>query len=353
MSRSRARLNGYEPELDLTLMTEVVPEEVKWLWRGRIPSGKLTILAGDPSVGKSFLSLDIASRVSRGSAWPDEDLAPEGRKPKNVLIISGEDALEDTVRPRIDRQGGDPKRIAAIGLRVRDKDGDSFLSLTDHLSQIRDEVVRFKARLLIVDPLVAFMGTINTYKASEVRQLLTRLSEMADETKCSVLGIMHLNKRRGESGLYRLTDSLAFAAGPRSVMLVSRHPDDSSLRVLAPWKNNLTADPDAIGFHFDEEGRLAWDETLPLRADDMLIRLSTSPRGTIGDKARKFLQTYLADGSPHPATKIAEDAEAEGIGKASLDKVKRAMGVVSHKRSDGRFDWQLTASSSQGGGDLN
>jgi hypothetical protein len=150
-----------------------------------------------------------------------------------------------------------------------------------------------------------------------------------------------------------LTDSLAFAAGPRSVMLVSRHPDDPSLRVLAPWKNNLTADPDAIGFHFDDEGRLVWDEALPLRAEDMLIRLSTSPRETIGDRARTFLQTYLADGAPHPATKIAEDAEADGIGKASLDKVKRAMGVLSHKRSDGRFDWQLPAANGRGSGHLN
>lgn len=53
-----------------TRLSDVVPEEVKWLWEGRIPYGKLTILDGDPGLGKSTLSLDLAARVSSGREMP-------------------------------------------------------------------------------------------------------------------------------------------------------------------------------------------------------------------------------------------------------------------------------------------
>ena len=53
------------------LMSDVRPELVRWLWPGRIPLGKLTVVDGDPGQGKSTMMLDLAARVSRGRAMPD------------------------------------------------------------------------------------------------------------------------------------------------------------------------------------------------------------------------------------------------------------------------------------------
>jgi hypothetical protein len=61
-------------------MADVKPEAVRWLWPGRIPAGKLTILSGDPGLGKSFLTVDLAARVSRGMPWPDSDCAAATRE---------------------------------------------------------------------------------------------------------------------------------------------------------------------------------------------------------------------------------------------------------------------------------
>jgi hypothetical protein len=52
---------------------------VRWLWPGRIPIGKVTLLVGDPGLGKSLVALDVAARVSRGAAWPDAAMGEGGR----------------------------------------------------------------------------------------------------------------------------------------------------------------------------------------------------------------------------------------------------------------------------------
>src|SRR4051812_6408341 len=94
-------------------LSEIEPETVRWLWEGRIPFGKVTILEGDPGVGKSTMALDLAARVSRGAGMPatrgTSDEAPAG----TVIIYSGDDGLSDTVRPRLEAAGADVRKIWA------------------------------------------------------------------------------------------------------------------------------------------------------------------------------------------------------------------------------------------------
>ncbi|MFO8013675.1 MAG: AAA family ATPase [Phycisphaerae bacterium] len=92
-------------------MADVEPEEVRWLWPERIALGKPTILVGDPGLGKSFITLDLAARVTTGAAWPDG--APGG-EPGGGVILSAEDGLADTIRPRLDAAGADVTRITAL-----------------------------------------------------------------------------------------------------------------------------------------------------------------------------------------------------------------------------------------------
>lgn len=80
-------------------MADVVAEKVEWLWPGRIPRGKVTLLEGDPKCGKSTLALDLAARVSTGTAMPDGSPLVE---PEQVILMTAEDGLADTVRPRLD-----------------------------------------------------------------------------------------------------------------------------------------------------------------------------------------------------------------------------------------------------------
>ena len=99
-----------------------------------------------------------------------------------------------------------------------------------------------------------------SHKSSDVRAVLAPLSAMPDRTGYAILAVLHLNKRSSETnGLYRITASLDFPAASRSVLVVGKHPDDSTKRVLVSVKSNLSAPPDALGYHITEEGNCTWD----------------------------------------------------------------------------------------------
>ena len=149
------------------------PEPLKWLWPGRVPLEKLTLVAGDPGLGKSFLTLDMAARVSTGSGWPDDFAS--GQPDGSVVILNAEDDLEDTIRVRLDRAGANVKRIIAFeGMRTTDPDdgtsGRHEFSLRHGIEALASEIGSLgDCRLVIIDPISAYCGTTDTHKNSDVR----------------------------------------------------------------------------------------------------------------------------------------------------------------------------------------
>src|SRR5438876_5775373 len=89
----------------LQLVNQIVKEE-----RKLIPLGKITLLDGDPGMGKSLLALDLAARVSSGRPMPDGTPGPQG----GVILIAPEDDAGDTLRPRLQAAGGDPSRVLLL-----------------------------------------------------------------------------------------------------------------------------------------------------------------------------------------------------------------------------------------------
>ena len=109
-----------------TLLSTVKPERVSWLWPGRIPLGKLTILDGDPGLGKSVLTLTLAAHVTRGWSMPFEEREPGVEcEPAGVVLLSAEDGLDDTIRPRLDAAGADVERVLALD-KVPASDGPGY-----------------------------------------------------------------------------------------------------------------------------------------------------------------------------------------------------------------------------------
>ena len=152
------------PVLELVRLSEVEPEPINWLWPGRIPKGKITLIAGHPGLGKSQVTVSIAAIVSSGGIWPvDEMPADVG----NVLILSAEDGLADTITPRLLAAGAETDRLEAIKA-VRTGDQSHPFSLKRDLELLRDT----KASLLIVDPLTAYMGGTDSHNNADVRAFL-------------------------------------------------------------------------------------------------------------------------------------------------------------------------------------
>ncbi len=201
------------------------------------------MLAGDPGLGKSLVTLDIAARVSRGAPWPDarHDPQPVG----GVVLLSGEDDVADTIRPRLDAHNADVSRVIALqGISGSDTAGDykrpvDLARDLDHLRSAIKEV--HNCRLLIVDPISAYMGKSDSHVNAEVRAVLAPFAELAAEMHIAILCVSHLRKGEGQA-LHRTMGSLAFVAAARAAWVVCKDNSDPERRLLLSVKNNLAAD---------------------------------------------------------------------------------------------------------------
>lgn len=191
----------------MTCLADVEAKPVEWLWRGRIPAGMLTILDGDPGLGKSLLLKDLAARVSTGRPMPGET---ERTHAAGVVWLTAEDSLEYTVRPRLDAAGVDSTRIVAVRIREgRDDERKPVIRPAD-LSMIQAAAGDVRARLVVFDPLMAYLPSeVNSHRDQDVRRALSWLRDFAARTGAAVVVIRstRLRCRRrstvavGQSGL--------------------------------------------------------------------------------------------------------------------------------------------------------
>ncbi|MDO8879987.1 MAG: AAA family ATPase [Coriobacteriia bacterium] len=328
-------LDGYDSEPDDAsvqvgiIVADVAPEAVQWLWYGRIPAGKVSVIDGDPGLGKSTLTLDLAARVSCGLPMPDDRVRIG---PAGVVLLSAEDDIADTIRPRLDAAGADLERIVALS-EIDDGDGRRPPVLPDDLSWVRAAISRVDARLVIVDPLMAFLsGAIDSHKDQEVRRGLHLLALLAAETGAAVLLVRHLNKAVGGNPLYRGGGSIGIVGAARSGLVVGRDPADPTRRVLASTKCNLAPEPPSLAFHIEtvaEASVIRWDGVSDSSAADVLS-LGNEEERTARDEAAAFLREILADGEM-PARDVKRLAREADIAERTLARAKRELKVESRQ----------------------
>jgi AAA domain len=207
-----------------TSLADIKPETVHWLWEGRIPFGKVTLLESEPGVGKSTLTLELAARVSRGAPMP---LMKTHAEPANIVIFSGDDGLADTVRPRLEVAGADLSRIWAV-----DREID------------KDDVAKLHPALIILDPLPCYICLDCDENPVEVMRKLGRL---ARDTGAAILAVQCVSEDLKDEWLPE------FYGTPRTVLQLT--PVGHGGRRLALSKSNLRhlADVHPLVYYIDDE----------------------------------------------------------------------------------------------------
>ena len=334
-----------EPVADLVCLRDVQPTNVQWLWRNRLPLGMLSIISGDPNVGKSTLITDVASRISVGRPWPDQRDVPN--PPGDVILLVAEDGLSDTVRRRVDNAGGDPSRIYVLkGLRHPEEPEqiDPFSIERDlrHLDSILSD--RPAVRMVLFDPLDAFLGTeADSHKKSDVQRLLSGLTTLAERHVVSIVGLLHLRKASGDKALYRTLGSLGFVSAPRAVWLVTRDREDRAKRLMTCLKLNIAPDPDGLSFTIEDQdgtGVVHWDDApVTMTADEALEAERPRIRTARAD-ASEWLMSRLALGPVRVADLQDEADNADAPAWGTVKRAKIDLGVRSQKREDGWY-WAL------------
>jgi len=332
-------------------LADVIAERIEWLWPGRFPMGKVSLLVGDPGLGKSMLTLMLASTVSRGAPWPipEEGSAPLG----DVLLVSAEDAPGDTIRPRLEAVGADLTRVHIVDIvREVGVDGKRVMrSWTMADSEMLGEKLAtlHECKLLVIDPISEFMGSVDSHINSNVRELLAPLSSLAAKRDMAVVCVSHLNKSTAPA-MYRTSGSLAFVAAARAVFAVTRDKDNPARRLMVPIKANLA--PDATGLAYTVTTKdtshgcqpvISW-ETKPITVSaEEALSLPQRSKDEVGErqKASDWLDNLLTSG-PKPARDIQALARDAGFAWRTVRRAKDGLGIKPEKTEfGGGWTWAL------------
>ena len=315
-------------ELKLIHMSEIESEEVSWLWYPFIPYGKLTIVQGDPGDGKTTFVLNVAAKLSKGEAL---DEAMKCEEPIHIIYQTAEDGLADTVKPRLEKAGADCTRISVID------ESDKSLSMADE--RLEEALQRTNAKLLILDPIQAYLGSgMDMNRANEARDMTKRLGVLAEKYKCAIVLIGHMNKAAGNKAAYRGMGSIDFYAVARSVLLVGRIEGEPELRALVQIKNNLAAFGHSKAFRLSENG-FEWIGDYEITADEVLGGIA--PKTNKTEQAKELLRELAEEKSMLPSNEIIELAKQENISKRTLENAKKELGIRA-KKINSIWYWVLT-----------
>jgi putative DNA primase/helicase len=328
-------------ELHAIRLQDIRQRRVPWLWQGVVPSGALTIVAGDPGEGKSLLLIDWAARVTTGADWPDGRRGQLG----SVLMFATEDQAESTVKSRFRAAAGDESKlllggVGAGGLPARGLALSSDLPQIDRLlTEIGD------VRLLIIDPINASLGAVDTGRDNHLRSVLAPLISVAARHRVAIVGVTHLTKWGNRQALYRSLGGIRFQGMARAGWLVLRSTGGSpESRLMIPTKANLVRRPLAIAFTVTSAvGRrgvpvIKYDRfDVDLTADDALRATASERRGTVQVNAANFLRRLLQGQEPLPSARVFALAAAAGLSRRSVERAEQALPVLSFKSGNRWF----------------
>ena len=312
------------------LSSLTAPAGVQWLWEPYLARGKLALLDGDPGVGKSLITIDLAARLSRGAELPTG--APSGR-PHVTLFLSAEEGVA-TMRPRAEAAGADLDWLINVSA------SGGVLSLPAQLPELEKFIRSYGADLVVIDPLLAFLPPEAAANLDQcVRRALTPLAILAADTGCAILLVRHLRKSESAKAILRGQGSAGIIAAARTGLLAARHPADPSRNVLAVSKSNVAGALPSLGYRVRPDGAnrpvIEWSGEVGLSAD----ALGESPEAPLRarDRAALWLHRELV-GGPRRATDLLAAAADAGIPEATLNRAKVELAVRSHRvaRKDSR-----------------
>ena len=283
-------------QLELINMGEVARQEVDWLYYPYLPFGKISIVQGDPGEGKTLLMMAIIARLSRGEPLFSEAF---GREPMTCIYQTAEDGLGDTIKPRLEDAGADCSRVFVVN---EDK---AALTFTD--TRIEDAITATGARLLILDPLQAYLGAqVDMHRANEVRPAFHALAGIAQRTGCAIVLVGHMNKTKGQGGLYRGLGSIDIAGAARSILLVRREKDEPSVLHLAHIKSNLAPLGQTLSFEV-AGGQVSFLGASDITAEE-LLRGGESEGDQVPTKVMLDFVCRAVSGTPRPSEENSQTA---------------------------------------------
>ena len=347
--KSRKRKSSWrkvpEPQCDLLVLeraADIEPQPLEWLWPGRIPMGRLTLIAGEPGVGKSLVTLDLAARVTRGAPWPDDPDRPQ-RKAGHVLIVGPDDELRATVVPRLICAGARLERtFCASGVynkhpfpALGSKRG---FRLPDDIPSLRNTIVELApVRLIVLDPLWAFLGGRPEHRITTGPDILAPLADLAAIYGVAIVGVTGI-RGRPRAGILEPAGHRSLLSA-RAAWGIAKVPRKRRKRVMFPMKMNLGPETNGLDFKI-VDGGIEWDKEPSTVTTEAILAASSE---TALERAAQWLRICLTGGGVLAAV-IAKRAHECGVSQWMLRRAKNELGVRAEKHGyngDTYWTWSL------------
>lgn len=318
--------DNYNSDIDLICFDDIKYKKANWLWYPYLPLGRLVLIVGDPGTGKSYLTIDWASRVSRGDSFPyyDEVKALDIIQPAKVIFQNGEDGIEDTIKERLILSGANQENIFIIN------EIDNPLFNLNDLERFEKALKEQNPRLVIIDPLQRYLGSISMNSANEVRQLLAPIGNLAIKYNCTIILVMHRNKGTNDD-IYRALGSIDFVGIARSMLTVQ--VNEEGIKTISHTKSSLGKKGKTIIYDILDDGIVYLDQ---IDAVD-LSEDSLNPR----EEAKDFILNIIRENNGSvSALEIALKAKENNISTSTLNRAKKELKIKS-TQIQGKWYWEL------------
>lgn len=333
----------------IVCLSQVQPAPLQWLWPDRLPLGKLSLLLGEPAVGKSLLALDLAARVSAGAPWPDSPETPN--QPGGVVLLSTEDSLADIVRPRLDAAGADHSRITAV-TSVR-RNVLSPLPLPLRAACLLPGLVHLETaiqntpdcRLVLIDPLARSFDQTAHSSHADTRAVIEPLAELAERCHVAVLAVHQAARTARGFAVQKMLAQLSPGAARTAWALVPA-ADSPDRRFFLPVKNTVSqlSSPLACSItrrQHQQAPTVLWEQQPP----DIPAELDIRRIATYEDHcdAADWLRDALARG-PVETDEIFREAEHHGYSQKLIRHAFRRLHALRARQthgSNGYWYWAL------------
>lgn len=321
----------YQGMFKLISMQDVQEEAIDWLWYPYLARRTLSILEGDPGLGKSYMAMIVAASIAEGQKLPTVHKGkPRAHGP--VVYFDIENNAASVTKVRLKYNGFDNLgNYYAVEQAFSIDDLDAREEIYEHLERI-------KPLLVVFDTLNTYIGRADTHKASEATQAMGMFKAIADDFDCSVLLLRHLTKGSG-AAMYRGQGSVAFSGSARVTMCVGVDPEDHETRVMCVVKGNLAPSPGGLAFRIEarpkDRSAFIWDGFNDLEAQEVMDA-STAARtdnkaGSSMQDAMEFLEATITN-TPHDVEKLYRMAEKRSVVGKMLDRAAGKMGVIVGER---------------------
>ena len=330
---------------------------VDWLWSGRVPLGMITMFAGDPKLGKSYVTLAMAAALSRGLPLPMSDRPDH---PGSTILMSAEDDPARTIVPRLVAGGADLTKIHILESVIHANGSEALPSLRADIDAITAAAARLgDCRLIVIDPVSAYLKGVDDNRNAALRGVLTPLNRLAEQLGAAVVLVSHLTKAGSANGKHRVLGSIAYVGACRANHLFVADPDDSTGRrvLMLDSGSNVAPPAPALAYMIEDRDsgpRIEWcHEPVTSAVGSSLKPAQLAQLHHKGQAARHrecdhWLRAFLAE-SHRSTTEIFKAASDAGFSKDQARRAKSRIGAVARRvgfDKDAQWSWGLPVSRS-------